>query len=102
MVHEAGSGGQGEMNSRWEEGIWLGIRERAHESLIGTPEGCIKVRSVKRKPDGSRWSGSLMKRLKGVPWEPILGRPDREIKSKVVIPGGDPVRVPGGKSGTSR
>ena len=39
-----------------------------------------------------------MKRLKGVPWEPVPGRPDTEIKSKVLIPGGDPVRAPGGET----
>ena len=26
MVHEAGHNGEGELNGRWEEGMWLGIR----------------------------------------------------------------------------
>ena len=53
---------------------------------IGTKEGCIKVRSVRRKPEGDRWNAEEWKAMQGVPWEAIPGHPDRELKSTVSLP----------------
>ena len=36
-------------DARWKDGIWLGIRDRSGESLVGAEHGVIKVRSVRRK-----------------------------------------------------
>ena len=32
----------GKINSKWGEGLWLGIRDQSTESLIGTPNGILK------------------------------------------------------------
>ena len=78
--------GKHKMDSRWSSGIWLGMRERTNESIIGTNQGCLKVRSIKRKPDGLRWKGTQWDNLQGVPWEPVPGREGIHLKSKVTIP----------------
>ena len=68
-------------------------RERTSDAIIRTEEGCIKRRSVKRKPVGSRWSGVMWKTMKEIPWEPVRGRPGSEFKRQVAIKSGEPARV---------
>lgn len=43
------SKGRDKLKVRWETGIFLGIRNSSNEVLIGTSEGVIKVRSIRRK-----------------------------------------------------
>ena len=37
------------MVGRWSEGIWLGTREESGEVMIGTKDGIMKARTVRRK-----------------------------------------------------
>ena len=77
----------GTAGSGWET-------ERSGESIIGTKDGCIKVRSIRRTPDGDRWGGEEWKAMTGVPWEAVPGHPDRELKSRVIMPRTDIQAVP--------
>ena len=74
--------------------MWLGIRDRSAETIVGTPEGCIKVRSVRKMPEGQKWGGERWTGMKGTPWSPVPGRPGSEIKSRVVMPDMERVRMP--------
>ena len=88
-----GTRGKDKFDTRWEEGIWLGVKDRSLETVIGTNEGVIKVRDVKRKgTEEQRWDISKFNEFKGVPWEPIPGREGIEIKARVNVPreGGRP------------
>ena len=50
------SKGRDKADSRWGEGVWLGIRDESGEHLIGTSEGVIKVRTIRRiSEDSERW-----------------------------------------------
>ena len=40
------SEGKYKADVRWEDGIWLGIRDRTGETLVGTPDGIVNVRSI--------------------------------------------------------
>ena len=72
---------------RWETGVWLGMRDRTGEYLIGTSRGVIKVRTVRRKAEmDKQWDVEVMKGMRGVPWEPVPGRGGIEIKSRVEMP----------------
>ena len=42
--------GKHKMDKRWERGVWLGIRDRSAETIVGTSEGCLKVRSIRKLP----------------------------------------------------
>ena len=80
-----GMTGKEKLDPKWEEGIWMGILEESGENIIATADGCIKVRSIRRKAPEDRWSNALLDQVKGSPWEPVPGHPDREIKTKVMI-----------------
>ena len=80
-----GSIGKEKFDSKWENGVWLGVLDGSGEKVVGTPEGCIKVRSIRRKPEQERWNHDFMTTLRGVPWEVVPGHPDRDIKSRVIF-----------------
>ena len=40
------SKGKAKAECRWEDGVFLGIRDESGEYIVGTPEGAIKVRSI--------------------------------------------------------
>ena len=86
--------GKDKLDARWEKGIWLGIRDRSGEVIVGTPDGCVKVRSIRRRPEGERWNREEWHGMRGVSWEVIPGHPDRELKSRVILPKAVPVSGP--------
>ena len=52
--------GKEKHDSRWEEGIWLGIREESGENVVGTNTGVLKARTSKRKAeDTKRWQNEI-------------------------------------------
>ena len=92
MVFIPKSVGKDKLNIRWKEGIWLGVREDSGESLVGTVDGVLKVRSYRRRAgDTLRWNDSLLDGFKGVPWEPTPGRDSIEPQIKIGLPEGDEV-----------
>ena len=60
-----GSVGKDKFDRKWEDGIWLGVVNESGENIIGTHEGCIKVRAVKRKPIQQRWDNDNMGLMRG-------------------------------------
>ena len=71
-------GSLGKMQSKWRNGIYLGIRMESSEILVGNSEGMLKVRSIKRKPDGQMGcrSGMLSHRS---PMEAISVHRQRQV-----------------------
>ena len=55
---------------QWEKGIWLGKVSATDEHIIGTPAGGLLARSVARRPEEKRWSGSLLAKVVCTPWDP--------------------------------
>ena len=60
-------------------GVWLGVNERTEETLIGTKHGVVKCRTVSRLAGSDQWSRSAVMEMKGLPWEPVPGRPGPHI-----------------------
>ena len=78
--------GKKKFASRWETAIWLGIREESGEVIVGTSDGVIKVRTVRRKgSEEERWNIVQLNEMKGTPWEPQLGVDTSEIYSKIKV-----------------
>ena len=72
------------MQSRWATGRWCGIRDETNEVMIGTQEGIIKVRTIRRKGSNEeRWNITQLENMKGTPWDPTPASQDMEIKSKI-------------------
>ena len=80
------SKGKNKMKSRWASGIWLGIRDESGEVIIGTDEGVIKCRTVRRKgTKEERWASGQVENMKGTPWEPEPGREEGEVAVRLRI-----------------
>ena len=62
--------------ARWEEGIYLGIKLRTSEKIVGTRNGIFVVQSLRRKPLEDRWNADLVTNLCGVPWNLNKGEID--------------------------
>ena len=48
------------MEDNFKEGIFLGMRMKSDEVIIGTPQGVVKARTVRRRPEEGAvgWRGS--------------------------------------------
>lgn len=80
MYLKAKSVGTDKFDSRWEEGVWLGIREESREHIVGTTEGVIKARTVSRREiDQEKWNNELFNQFQGTPWRPVPGRTGDEL-----------------------
>ena len=63
------SKGREKADTRWAEGVWLGIRDISGEHIIGTQDGVVKVRMVRRRPEDQQWKWSEFQKMRGLPWE---------------------------------
>ena len=43
---------EGKMDARYHQGIWLGLRQKSDEALVGTSLGVVKLRSIRRVVEG--------------------------------------------------
>ena len=55
---------------RLREGIWMGMRLRTNEALIGTPGGVVKARTIRILPQNEKWNGASILDVKGTPRRP--------------------------------
>ena len=64
----ANSAGKNKFETRWREGVWLGVRLESGEAIVGTSEGVLKARDFRRKPEsGGRWDRAKFDKFVGVP-----------------------------------
>ena len=91
---KAKSAGKDKLNTRWGSGVWLGIREESGEVFIGTEDGVVKCRSIRRKAGPERWNPELFSKVKGTPWEPLPGRASIEVPISVQVPHEDTIIIP--------
>ena len=69
------STGKFKWESIWDEGVWLGVRERSGEAIIGADVGVTKSRTVRRKGShDERWSVTLLESMRGAPWAVVPGK----------------------------
>ena len=54
-------------------GIFLGMRLRSDEILIGTTRGVIKTRTLRRRVEEEQWDPEFAKSIKGEPRQPVPG-----------------------------
>ena len=58
------------LESAWLEGIWLGRDNKTDEHLIGTPNGMVRSRALKRRVERRRWDTTLLNAMIWDPWKP--------------------------------
>ena len=79
------------MESRWRTGVWLGIGSESNEVIIGTSEGVVKARSIRRKgSEEESWCRDEFNKIQGTPWQPVPGVESEQIKVAVALLGADP------------
>ena len=79
---------------RFEFGIYLGIVPNSNESWIGTPNGVITARSVRRVSEAEKWKIEDIEAVIGVPWD-LKGERQGEAKLEVEVPErADPAMIP--------
>ena len=61
------------INSRWEFGIFIGVRRRSGELWISIKDQVIAVRSVRRIPKEERWCEDCVKWVTRAPWNRYKG-----------------------------
>ena len=61
---------QAKLDPKWQDGAFIGIRDRSDEMLIMTTSGVYKTRNVRRRPELERWDFEFLMTLKGTPWNP--------------------------------
>ena len=61
------------VDPKFHDGIWLGLRMKSDESIIGTPNGVIKAKTVRRLPEDQRWSAEEVLNIRGRPSNPVPG-----------------------------
>ena len=55
------------MESKWEEGLWLGHTRNSNEVLVGNKDGVVKAWAVRRRPLEERWDDALVRSLRAKP-----------------------------------
>jgi hypothetical protein len=75
-----------ELNTRWENGLFVGIKRFSNEVLVSTRDGIEEVRSIKRVPIERRLGEDNINMVKWAPW--------RRYKDAVEADGDLPEGVP--------
>ena len=66
------------LESGWLEGVWLGRDNKTDEHMIGTPNGMVRSRALKRRVERRRWDTTLLNAMGWDLWKPTpvtRGRP---------------------------
>ena len=58
----------GNMGTRWLEGVFLGFNRSSNTYIIATEDGVESCRSLYRKPIENRWMAERILQLKSTPW----------------------------------
>ena len=59
------------------------MRMRSDEIIVGTADGVIKARTIRRRPEGEQWSAEEVENMKGTPSMPVPGVRSDNITSRV-------------------
>ena len=52
----------------WDHGVFLGVKGKTGEIVIGARSGIFKARTVRRRSTEDRWNMNSMELVTGVPW----------------------------------
>ena len=58
------------LESRWEVGVFLGVKEHTTERIVGNEDGVYVVQSVRRKPESEQYDADSLAKVRGLPWQP--------------------------------
>ena len=100
MTIRPGGAGQAKFDPTWQDGAFIGIRDRSDEMLIVTPgirdrsdemlivtpSGVYKMRNDWRRPELERCDVEFFTTLKGTPWNPNPAEGDMAVPMPAPAP----------------
>jgi hypothetical protein len=78
-------GALGKLSVLWSDGVYLGVKGKTGEMVVGTPDGIWKTRTIQRKPVGQRWASSSVDMVRHVPWWSSQDDPEEDGERPTVI-----------------
>ena len=76
---------------RWEPGTWLGIMTESREHIIGTSRGVFQCRAIAAVQEEKKFIESALHEMQGVPWQPVPGRKNNKIPTRIAEEGEEEV-----------
>ena len=61
------------VDAKLHDEIWLGLRKKSNESIIGTPNGVIEAKTGRMLPEDQRWCAEEVLNIRGIPSNPVPG-----------------------------
>ena len=61
-------GALGKLTVLWKDGVYLGVKGRTGEFIVGDEQGVWKTRTLQRRPLVERWNAKNAELVSGVPW----------------------------------
>ena len=58
------------IEAKWDLGLWLGKCSESSETLVGTSTGVLRVRSIRRLPEGEKYNLKVYQAFSSTPWNP--------------------------------
>ena len=71
------------LDPKYNYGIFLGTSCRTGEHFVGTPDGVVKARSLRRLTEGEKWSGDILPEIKGTPWALVDGEREQPVPIEI-------------------
>ena len=62
------------INSRYQYGVWLGMRNNSAERFTGIADGVFRAHEIRRLEPQDRWETEAINSVIGVPWRMTDGR----------------------------
>ena len=97
MPIRPGGARQAKLDPKWQDGTFIGIRDRSDEMLIMTTSGVYKTRNVRRRPESERWDFEFLMTLRGTLWNPNLAAGEMAadaLPADMAVPMPAPAPVP--------
>ena len=84
----------GKFDVRFRYGVFLGMVAETGEFIIGTPDGAVRARSVRRLVESDRWDAALVLSTPGTPWAPAGGEVEQPLSVRIGGPQANPADAP--------
>ena len=76
--------------ARWQQGIFLGVKDNTTEKIVGNASGVFTVQSIRRKSGEDRYNLEMLRSVTGVPWDPQATRDEVPEGPRPAIMDGEP------------
>ena len=60
---------ENKLDSKWDEGFFMGFNWRTGEAIVGTKDGATKASTIRRVGAHRRWDAEGLDAVRGVPWQ---------------------------------